>query len=92
MSKDGRRPGSLRISGSGLPGGTEVQLDGQNIERALAGVTLRVALDEVPTAVLDVVLHDLSTEVENPRLVVPGETHKLLVLMGWTPPEGDGAS
>lgn len=92
MSKYGQQPGELRISGSGLPGGTKVELDGQDISSTLTGLTFRIGLDDRPTAVLDVVLWDLSTAVENPKLVVPEATHKLLVRLGWTPPEGDGAS
>lgn len=92
MSKHGPRHGELRISGSGLPGGTKVELDGQDVSSTLTGLTFRIGLDDLPTAVLDVVLWDLSTTVENPKVVVPEATHKLLVQLGWTPPEGDGAS
>lgn len=86
MSKHGVRRGSLRISGTGLPGGTTVALDGDDISAALTGVSLRVRLDHEPTAVLDVVLHDLLSEIEGPRIVVPDATRDLLVRLGWTPP------
>lgn len=78
--------GVLRISGTGLRGGTEVQLDGQDITNALEGLSLRLGVDNMPTAALDVLLHDVSTEVENPVIVVPEKTHALLVQLGWTPP------
>lgn len=89
MSKYGNRPGSLRISGTGLPGGTKVELDGENLSDVLTGLSLQIGLDSLPTATLDVVLHDLSTEVDNPTVVVPEKTHALLVQLGWTPPVGE---
>lgn len=92
MSKYGGQPGELRISGSGLPGGTKVELDGQDVSNSLTGLTFRIGLESRPTAVLDIVLRDLSVAVENPGLVVPGATRELLIQLGWTPPEGDGAS
>ncbi|MFZ3473098.1 hypothetical protein ACODT3_10810 [Streptomyces sp. 4.24] len=92
MSKHDGRHGELRISGSGLAGGTKVELDGQDISCSLSGLAFSIDLDDRPRAVLDVVLKDLSTSVENPKVVVPDATRELLIRLGWTPPEGDGAS
>ena len=86
MSKHGVRPGKLRIGGSGLPGGTQVELDGQDIVSALTGLSLHIGVDQRPTAVLEVLLHDVDTELENPRVIVPETTRDLLVRLGWTPP------
>jgi phage protein D len=86
MSKYGVRPGKLRLGGTGLPGGTQVELDGVDIAGAVTGVSLRIALTDRPTAVLDVVLHELDTELERPRVTVPDKTRDLLVRLGWTPP------
>lgn len=97
MSKHGTRPGALHISGTGMPGGgTTVQLDGEDIAAALTGLTLRLDTKNRPTAVLDVMLHDLSTHVANPRIVLPAKTEALLMRLGWTPPvdgeqQGDGS-
>ncbi|MEV7491422.1 hypothetical protein AB0O08_11775 [Streptomyces anulatus] len=96
MSKHGTQHGALHISGTGLPGGTTVQLDGKDIAAALTGLTLRICGEARPTAVLDVVLHDLATDVAEPRIVVPAKTEALLVQLGWTPPvdgeqQGDGS-
>jgi hypothetical protein len=96
MSKHGTRPGALHISGTGQPGGTTVHLDGEDIAAALTGLTLRIDTENRPTAVLDVMLHDLSTDVANPHIVVPAKTEALLVQLGWTPPadreqQGDGS-
>ncbi|MGW1814078.1 hypothetical protein ACWCQM_11030 [Streptomyces sp. NPDC002125] len=96
MSKHGTHSRALHISGTGLPGGTTVQLDGEDIAAALTGLTLRMGTKDRPTAVLDVVLHDLSTDVAEPRIVVPTKSRALLVQLGWTPPvdgeqQGDGS-
>lgn len=86
MSKNGVRPGLLRIGGTGLPGGTQIELDGEDIASAVTGLTLRVGVESVPTAVVDVVLHELDTDLEHPRVTVPDKTRDLLVRLGWTPP------
>lgn len=91
MSKYGVRPGALRISGTGLPGGTAVELDGMDITSAIDALSLRLSVSEHPTGVLNVLLHKVDTEVENPRLVVPDETRDLLVRLGWTPPAEESA-
>lgn len=93
MTKHGPRPGVLNISGTGMPGGTVVKLDGEDISSAVRGLFVRIDVDDRPTAVLDVVLHELSQDLENPLVRVPEATHLLLVSLGWTPPsDGDGAS
>ncbi|MGW1616369.1 hypothetical protein ACWCQZ_44375 [Streptomyces sp. NPDC002285] len=86
MSKHGVRPGKLRLGGTGLPGGTQVELDGVDVASAVTGLTLRIGINDRPTAVVDVVLHELDTELESPRVVVPDKTRALLVRLGWTPP------
>ncbi|CAM5622444.1 hypothetical protein [Streptomyces aurantiogriseus] len=86
MSKHGIRPRKLRLGGTGLPGGTQVELDGVDIASAVTGVSLRIGLTDRPTAVVDVVLHELDTELEHPLVAVPEKTRDLLVRLGWTPP------
>lgn len=86
MSKYGVRPGKLRLGGTGLPGGTQVELDGVDVASAVTGLSLRIGVNDRPTAVVDVVLNELDTELENPRVVVPDKTRALLVQLGWTPP------
>jgi hypothetical protein len=84
VSKNGVRPGKLRISSSG-GSGAEVELDGQNIANVLTGLTLRMGVGEMSTATLDLVVYDLGAEAEV-RFVVPDECRDLLVRLGWTPP------
>ncbi|BCM70867.1 hypothetical protein EASAB2608_06201 [Streptomyces sp. EAS-AB2608] len=86
MSKYGVRPGKLRLGGTGLSGGTQVELDGVDIAPVVAGLTLSIGVDSLPTAVVDLVLHELDAELSNPRVVVPEKTRAVLVRLGWTPP------
>ncbi|MET8766331.1 hypothetical protein [Streptomyces sp. NPDC004658] len=92
MSKYSNRPGRLRIGGTGLPGGTEIDLDGEDIAGAVTHLSLHVGVDNKPTAVIDVVLHELDTDLENPRVTVPQKTRNLLVRLGWTPPAEEAQS
>lgn len=90
MSKHGK----LRLTGSGLPGDTRVELDGVDVARGLKGLTLTLdaADDDRPRAVLDVLLWELDTELDGVQFAVPSKTREVLIQLGWTPPEGDGAS
>ncbi|WP_199572741.1 hypothetical protein [Streptomyces murinus] len=92
MSKHGVRPGKLRLGGTGFPGGTRVELDGVDIAPVVTRLTLHVGVDNVPTAVVDVVLHELDMELETPRVIVPETTRDLLVRLGWTPPAEEAQS
>jgi hypothetical protein len=92
MSKHGIRPGKLRLGGTGLPGGTQIELDGADIASLVTGLSLRIGVDSLPEVTLGVVLHELDTELENPRVVVPDKTRALLVRLGWTPPAEEAAS
>jgi hypothetical protein len=86
MSKHGVHSGRLRLAGTGLPGGTRIELDSKDITCSVAALSVHVGVDHLPTAVLDVILHELDTELENPRVIVPEKTRDLLVRLGWTPP------
>jgi phage protein D len=89
VSKHGLHPGALHISGNGLPGSTTVELDGEDITSTLKGLSLRLSTEDQPTATLDVLLWETSTDLENPAIIVPDKTRELLVSLGWTPPQGD---
>lgn len=89
MSKNGTRPGSLSIIGDGMPGSTVVELDGRDITRAVSGVTVEIDVDSKPTALLNVLLFDVSTHLDNPCVVIPDATRELLVQLGWKPPQDD---
>ncbi|MFE2326127.1 hypothetical protein ACFXD5_19730 [Streptomyces sp. NPDC059385] len=69
-----------------------MELDGVDVTRCLKALAFQIGVDQEPTATLDIVLWDVSTDAENPRLVVSEDCRKVLIHLGWTPPEGDGAS
>lgn len=92
MSKYGIRPGKLRVGGTGLPGGTQIELDGVDIANAVTGLSLRMGVDSLPEVTLGVMLHELDTELEHPRVNVPDTTRDLLVRLGWTPPAEEAQS
>ena len=83
MSKHGVRPGKVQISSDGVTG--RLHLDGQDISQVLDGVDLKLRPGCLPEVTLGVIVHDLTTEVEA-KVVIPQETHDLLVRLGWTPP------
>lgn len=66
----------------------QVLIDGQDIARSLAGLSLNIGVDEVPRLVLDLQLVDVSgfgsTEAE---VLLGGGVAKTLIKLGWTPPE-----
>lgn len=83
MITHGPGPRKLSISSDGI-GGT-VHLADQDISSALTGVSLKLGVGDIPTATLDVLLLDLTSEVEA-VIEIPPATHDLLVQLGWTPP------
>lgn len=83
---------SLRISSTdGLPSLYAVHLDGEPIATALTGLSLSIGVDEPASAVLDVILATVESEPGVTQVVMPETTRTLLIALGWTPPEGDGA-
>ncbi|MCM2580458.1 hypothetical protein [Streptomyces meridianus] len=77
----------IAIEGDGLPGSTNVLLDGRDIGRGLTGLTLTLAHDRVPHVELDLVVVDAtrvgSVEAE---VVLGSGVADTLVALGWTPP------
>jgi hypothetical protein len=92
VSKHVVRPGKLRLGGSGLPGDTQIELDGEDIASAVTGLSLRLGVYGLPEVTLDVVLHELDAELEHPRVILPDATKQLLVRLGWTPPAEEAQS
>ena len=76
---------TLRIGSEGVGGA--VHLDGHDISNALAGVSLHMKSGHLPTAVLDVYVHEMPTgDVREAHVDLPPATRDLLVRLGWTPP------
>lgn len=71
---------------SGSAGGTVV-MDGQDISTSLYGLSVHLDARTPPAVTLDVLVHDLSTDMDNARIQIPAATHDLLVRLGWTPPK-----
>lgn len=88
MSKHGARLGTVHICG-GSPEATRVELDGEDISQTLTGLSVRLDAGELPCIQLDVLVLDLTAELENPRIVIPDDTRDLLIRFGWTPPSDD---
>lgn len=78
---------TLRVSQS--YGRSAVHLNGVDISDAVRGVTLKVDCNHLPVAELDVVVFEMDGEVDGADVVihVPERTRRLLVTLGWTPPE-----
>lgn len=81
----------IEISGTGLPNGTTVRLDGEDISRDVHGVALQLDGRSVPTVVLDVIVQDINLGVGQAEVRIPDGTRDLLIRLGWTPPPGAGA-
>lgn len=77
----------LEISGTPAGGDCKVRLDGQEVQRALRGLSLDMRdHDELPTATLDVMVVEVPGVDTRVQAVVAPEAHELLVRLGWTPP------
>jgi hypothetical protein len=78
----------IEISGTGLPGGTAVRLDGQDIINAVRGLKLALGVGQLPELELDVVIRDaVELELQDVQVYLPNSTRELLVRLGWTPPD-----
>lgn len=86
-----RQPRTLRISTPTDRGGQIVELDGVDISRALYGLSLTIRAGDMPSAVLDVVVEEIPTELDEVRAYLPDATKELLVRLGWTPPAEEGS-
>lgn len=75
----------LRVSGKGRK--YFVELDGRDVSNALRGVSLDLEAGELPRVLLDVLVYDLTTNLEPENIEVPSYTAELLESIGWTPPK-----
>lgn len=68
--------------------GYEVMIDGHPVQNAVIGATYHLDLANGPYLVLSLAAYG-GIDIETPASVaVDAPTHKALVAMGWTPPEG----
>lgn len=66
-----------------------VVLDGQRIDGALVGLTVRMSPRQVPQVCLDLDISDVDIALRRARVQIPERSRELLLALGWAPPEGD---
>lgn len=64
-----------------------VELNGQDISRALKGLTVTLRADAVPSVTLNVLVEKMVSDFFEADLYIPQATRDLLAQFGWTPPE-----
>lgn len=77
---------AVRITGTGLPGATGIEVDGTSIVNGLAGVTIALSGDHLPKITLRLmpaVALDLSLDAV---IDVDQGTAEALTRLGWAPP------
>lgn len=90
IRQENRGMAKIEISGTGLPGGTTIRMDGQDIAPALRGLTLAMDAEELPTLQLNLACLEIEQlTLDGVRVMLPTATRDLLISLGWTPPEGD---
>jgi hypothetical protein len=75
-------------SASGHGHATHVELDGEPADRGLRGLDLRLHVDELNSATLELFAPSIEFDGET-EVRLPEETQALLKRLGWTPPEED---
>lgn len=78
----------LEITSRGVVGpASTVQLDGVDISNALRGLRLNMAVGDVASAELDVMVVETTAVDIEATAHIPPEARDLLIRLGWTPPE-----
>lgn len=68
------------------PREASIKIDGVNVADAVRGVAVNLGPDQLPEVVLDLVVVDVSLDLDHTQLFIPASTRHLLIEMGWTPP------
>jgi hypothetical protein len=68
----------------------KIELDGTDVSNAVKGLTLTMKPGQLPTAVLEIPVVDLSSEPGEANVHISDATRDLLVQIGWTPPTEGG--
>jgi hypothetical protein len=78
---------SVRITSSAAT--TSVEVGGRDISQGLRGVAVSFEADELPRVALDLLVFEVEEmSIEAAEVIVPEETSRVLVALGWTPPVG----
>jgi DNA polymerase III sliding clamp (beta) subunit (PCNA family) len=68
---------------------TTVEVGGRNISQALRGVAVSFEADQLPRVALDLLVFEVEEmSIETAEVIVPEDTARALVALGWTPPPG----
>lgn len=67
--------------------GHRLELDGHDIARQVAGFTLAATGRHTPTITLHMYVGDLDVNFPEANVEIDPATHKLLVRLGWQPPD-----
>lgn len=71
----------------GKPYDASVKLDGVNVADAVRGVAVIMRAGDLPQVDLDLVVVDVSMELDGSQILIPAATRHLLIELGWTPPQ-----
>jgi len=68
------------------PKEASILLDGVNVADAVRGVNVIMRAQDLPQVELDLVVVDVSLNLDQPQIMIPASTRHLLIELGWTPP------
>lgn len=98
VDEQGRAPGweaamrandrhAVRITGTGLPGSTGVEVDGTSIVNGLAAITIAISGDELPRVTLRLIpAIALDLGLDPAKIDLDHGTAEALTRLGWAPP------
>ena len=68
-----------------------VELDGEDISRAIRGINFSMEAGHLASVQLDLLVVEMDADSENAHVWMPDETRDLLIWFGWRPPKGDAS-
>jgi len=75
----------LKVATTGLFGHASVELDGEQIQSVLAGISLHLRGGDPNSATLELLVPTVDADGEF-EVMLPEATQALLKRLGWTPP------
>jgi hypothetical protein len=63
-----------------------IKVDGVNVADSVQGVRVNLGYDHLPQVELDLVVVDVSLDLDHSQVFIPPSARHLLIEMGWTPP------
>jgi hypothetical protein len=68
------------------PNQASIKLDGVNVADSVRGVRVGLSPDCLPQVELDLVVVDVSLDLDHSQVFIPASARHLLIELGWTPP------